>query len=138
MSQARLRFAQGDLLLMQLSLDAFAFGDVDSRSDDFNEFARFTEDGMAYSVKMLDLAVRKNDSELEVGITPLTNRVFGAFEPSCPILGMNSLEHGHIGWFACVRIKPKQVVAFRRPVGDLFRGGFQRPTAAFAQRLRFR
>src|SRR5271165_3478038 len=114
MSQAGLRLAQGDLLLMQLSLCAFAFGDVDSRSDDFNEFARFTEDGMAYSVEMLDLGVRKNDSELEVRITPFTNRVFGVFKPSCPILGMNSLENRLKGGYASFRIKPKQVVALDR------------------------
>jgi hypothetical protein len=136
MRQAGLRFAQGDLLFKQLSFRAFAFGDVDSRPDVFNEFARFTENGMACSMKVFDLASRENDSEVKVGISPF--RLFGFFKPSCPILRMNSLENSFIGWYACLRIKPKQVVTFRRPVGDLFRGRFQRPTPAFAQRLRFR
>ena len=138
MSQAGLRFAQGELLLMQLSLGAFAFRDVHSRPDHFNEFARFTENGMAYSVKVLDLAVRKNDSEVEVGVLPFTNRVFRVFKPSFPILGMNSLEKRRKRRDTCFRIKSKQAVAFLLPVDDLFRGRFKRPTAAFAQRLRFR
>src|ERR1700751_3425380 len=93
MSQAGLRFAQGDLLLMQLSLSAFTLGDVYARPDDFNEVAGFIENGMAYSVKVLDLAVRKNDSELEAAIPPFTNCVFAVFKPLPPILGMNSLEN---------------------------------------------
>src|SRR5262249_58231407 len=102
---------------------------------DFNELARFTENRVAYSLKLLDLAVRKNDPELEAGILPF--RLFGVSKPSCPILRMNALENGLIGWYACVRIKPKQVVALRLPVGDLFRGGVQRPTAPLSPGLRF-
>src|SRR3984893_6561 len=138
MSQVGLRFAQGDLLLTQLSLRPFTLGDVYAQPHDFNEVAGFTENGMAYSVKMLDLAVRKNDSELEVGISAFTNCVFAVLKPLSPILGMNSLEN-RLKWRdTCFRIKSKQAVAFLRPVGDLFRGGIPRPTAAFTQRLRFR
>src|SRR5258708_8844897 len=134
MSQVGLRFAQGDLLLTQLSLRAFTLGDVYANPHDFNEVARFTENGMAYSVKVLDLAVRKNDSELEVGISPFTNCVFAIFKPLSPILGMNSLEN-RLKWRdTCFRIKSKQAVAFLRPVGDLFRGGCPHPTPAVSSR----
>src|SRR5258708_30256518 len=93
---------------------------------------------MAYSVKVVDLAVRKNDSELEVGISPFTNCVFAIFKPLSPILGMNSLEN-RLKWRdTCFRIKSKQAVAFLRPVGDLFRGGSPRPPPAFSLPLPFR
>src|SRR6202007_2714371 len=124
------------LRLALLFLCAFAFGNVYSRPEDFNEFAGFTEDGMAYSVNVPNLAVRKNDPVVELGISLF--RDLGISQPFCSILGMNSLENGLIGRYTGVRIKPKQLVAFLRPVGDLFSSGFQRPTAAFAQRLRFR
>src|SRR5258708_37029467 len=89
---------------------------------------------MAYSVKVVDLAVRKNDSELEVGISPFTNCVFAIFKPLSPILGMNSLEN-RLKWRdTCFRIKSKQAVAFLRPVGDLFRGGVPPPTRPFSLR----
>src|ERR1700751_343896 len=93
MSQVGLRFAQGDLLLTQLSLRPFTLGDVHAQPHDFNQVAGFTENGMAYSVKMLDLAVRKSDSELQVGISPFPNCVFAVFKPPSPILWMNSLEN---------------------------------------------
>src|SRR5260221_2363573 len=135
MSQVGLRFAQGDLLLTQLSLRPFTLGDVYAQPHDFNEVARFTENGMAYSVKVLDLAVRKNDSELEVGISPFTNCVFAIFKPLSPILGMNSLEN-RLKWRdTCFRIKSKQAVAFLRPVGDLFRGGVSRPHCRLCPRV---
>src|ERR1700758_3051341 len=93
MSQVGLRFAQGDLLLTQLFLRLFTLGDVYAQPHDFNELAGFTENGMAYSVKVLDLAARKNDSELEFGVSPFTNGVFTIFKPLSSILGMNSLEN---------------------------------------------
>src|ERR1700756_3426259 len=123
------------LRLALLFFCAFAFGNVYSRPENFNEFAGFTEDGMAYSVNVPNLAVRKNDSVVEFGISPF--RHLGISQPFCSILGMNSLENGLIGRYAGVRIKPKQLVAFLRPVGDLFSGGGPRPTAAFSLRLRF-
>src|SRR5260370_40679593 len=93
---------------------------------------------MAYPVKVLDLAVRKTDSDLEVGISPFTNCVLAVFKPLSPILGMNSLEN-RLKWRdTCFRIKSKQAVAFLRPVGDLFRGGGSPPTPPFFQRLPFR
>src|ERR1700745_2276205 len=107
MSQVGLRFAQGDLLLTQLSLRPFTLGDVSAHPHDFNEVAGFTENGMAYSVKVLDLAVRKNDSELEIGISPFTNCVFAVFKPLPPILRMNSLEN-RLKWRdTCFLIKSK-------------------------------
>src|SRR5260370_2204949 len=134
MSQVGLRFAQGDLLLTQLSLRPFTLGDVYAQPHDFNEVAGFIETGMAYSVKVLDLAVRKNSSELEVGISPFTNCVVAVFKPLSPILGMNSLEN-RLKWRdTCFRIKSKQAVAFLRPVGDLFRGGDSTPTRRFSYR----
>src|ERR1700741_556773 len=65
MRQVGLRFAQRDLLPTQLALRPFTLGDVHAQPHDFDQVAGFTENGMAYSVKALDLAVRKDDSELE-------------------------------------------------------------------------
>src|SRR6201997_5093020 len=124
------------LRLALLFFCAFAFGNCYSRPEDFNEFAEFTEDGMGYSVNVPNLAVRKNDPVVELGISLF--RHLGISQPFCSILGMNSLENGLIGRYAGVRIKPKQLVAFLRPVGDLFSGGVQRPTSRFAQRLPLR
>src|ERR1700730_57748 len=105
MSQVGLRFAQGDLLLTQLSLRPFTLGDVDAQPHDFKEVAGFTENGMAYSVKVLDLAVRKNVWALEFEISPFTTRVFPVFKPLSPILGMNSLENRLKCRDTCSRIK---------------------------------
>src|ERR1700730_1059039 len=93
MSQVGLRFAQGDLLLTQLALRPFTLGDVYAQPHDFNEVAGFTENGMAYSVKMRDRAAGKNAPELENGISAITNCVFAVLKPLSPILGMNSLKN---------------------------------------------
>src|ERR1700755_3470310 len=118
------------LRLALLFFCAFAFGNVYSRPEDFNEFAGFAEDGMAYSVKVPNLAIRKNDSVVELGSLPFPRLAIS--QPFCSILGVNSLENGLIGRYAGVRIKPKQLVAFLRPVGDLFSGGCPHPTAALS------
>src|ERR1700694_1371834 len=81
---------QNTALSITQRLCPLVLGDVDHGTDEFNEIAGWTENGMAYCVDVPDLAAGMNDSVIELELSLFTACSFDLFQPTL-IIRMDAL-----------------------------------------------
>jgi hypothetical protein len=77
---------------LALFLGPLALGDVHYRTDEFNEIAGWTENGMAYGVDVPDPATGMNDSVIELELPLFTACAFELFQGTGLIIGVYALK----------------------------------------------
>src|SRR6202165_707261 len=129
---------QNTALSITQRLCPLVLGDVDHGTDEFNEIAGWTENGMAYCVDVPDLAAGMNDSVIELEPRLFTAFSFQLFHGPDLIIRVNALKECFDSRQLSVRVKTQHAVAFLGPVPAVSRSGSPCPTACVAERLRFR
>src|SRR3984957_1807306 len=129
---------QNTALSFTQRLCPLALGDIDHRTNKFNEISGRTEDWVAYRLDLPDLAAGMNDSVIKLESCLFSACVFELIH--CPglIIGVNVLKKCFDSRQLVPRIKTQQAVAFLGPVPELSRSRSSSPTACVAEPLRFR
>src|ERR1700694_743470 len=114
---------QDTALSVTQRLRPLVLGDVDYGTDEFNEIAGWTENGMAYCVDIPDLAAGMHNSVIHLELRLLTPCRVGYFPDPGLIIRMDALRKCFESRLSTVRVKTQHAITFLGPVPDFAGGG---------------
>src|ERR1700720_1730149 len=92
---------------------------------------------MPYGMYAFYRSVRKSYPKIDFEICFLSDSLGRHFDVPAPVLGENAIPEGLQRHCALLRIEPKQVVHFGRPIPELATAPIPGPTACLTQMLGF-
>src|SRR5882724_8188255 len=120
---------------LRFSLRSLTLGDINHSTNEFNEIAGRTENGMSSAVNVPDAATRMHQAGVRFKLYLFTDLPLHQFFNLGLVIGMNPLEQFFESGQTIVWIETLNAVAFLRPVPDVGVGA-PGPAACVAEFLR--